>query len=269
METELNKKAVRTLYEHILNTRKFDDLEKVVSPDYLNAQGDKGIDGFAKSVMVFAHAFPDATWTIKEIIAEGNKVFVKHKVEGTHRGVFQNIAPTQKHIEGEGMAIYKLKARKIISHQVITNQLSFLQQLNVIHHTLWAPSSERVYFVDRFTMPQSSVQEFTEKMEVNRRLIRKLPGFIQDQILVREDNDGRTVILTIAAWDNQASLDNAKKIVQDEYKKSGFHPQEFYRKLHIQMERETFRYLIDLPPLDWDSTAFESCRNIPQTPAQG
>jgi predicted ester cyclase len=90
----------------------------VISEDYTNAKGEMGIEAFTQGIMAITSAFPDAKWTLLEIIAEGNKVFVKHRVQGTHKGVFQNISPTNKIISNDGMVVYKLENGKIISHQI-------------------------------------------------------------------------------------------------------------------------------------------------------
>ncbi|MCZ8217248.1 MAG: ester cyclase, partial [Cyclobacteriaceae bacterium] len=80
-----NKETIRSLYENVMNNRKFDLLNLIVSEDYVNAQGEKGGEAFKKGIMAVITAFPDARWTLTEMIAEGNKVFVKQCVEGTHK----------------------------------------------------------------------------------------------------------------------------------------------------------------------------------------
>ena len=139
----INKAVTRNLYENILNNRKFELMNSVVSEDYSNIQGEKGIEGFKKGIIAITKAFPDAKWTLTEIVAEGNKVFVKQKVEGTHKEQFQNIAPTNRSISNEGAAIYEFKEGKIINHQIQTDRLGFLQQLGVLPVDLTVLSQEK------------------------------------------------------------------------------------------------------------------------------
>ena len=76
---------------------------------------------------------------------------------------------------------------------------------------------------------------FKEKLDYNRAFIKKIEGFIEDNVIVKK-NDSTTIYLTtIAVWQNQESLDNAKKMVQDEYKRIGFNPKEFNKNLNIEM----------------------------------
>jgi len=240
MQTESNKRIIQNLYENALNKRDFGKFDVLISKNYTNPKGDKGVDGIKKNIMDFIQAFPDAKWTLTEIIAEGDKVFVKQKVEGTHKGIFQNIPPTGQFISNEGMGIYELKDGKIISHQILTNQLGFLQQLGVIPKTISETKSNAIYFVDRFTMPKASFPEFFERMEMNRSFIRNLEGFISDEKMIKDEQNGNIAVITVAIWDNQKALDNAKFKVQEHYQKIGFNPKELYEKLDIQMQREIF-----------------------------
>lgn len=241
METERNKNVIKNLYENILNKRNFFQLKDVISENYSNPKSGNGIEGFQRTVQNFISAFPDIKWTLTEIVAEGNKVFVKQFAEGTQKGVFQNIKPTNKNTKTEGMGIYELKDGKIISHQILTNQLSFLQQLDVIPETILSIDNNSVFFVDRFMMPKSSFQEFVKRMEINRNFIRKIDGFIRDEKMIKEEENGQIIVMTIAIWKNEEYLENAKKLVQEEYKKTNFNPTELYEKLNITMNREIFK----------------------------
>ncbi|WP_428742413.1 ester cyclase [Tenacibaculum sp.] len=244
MKAESNKKVIQNLYNNVLNQRNFQEFTSVISKNYSNHQGEKGVNGFKKNIMNFIHAFPDAKWALTDIMAKDDKVFVKQKVTGTHKGIFQNIQPTNQLITNEGMGIYELKDGKIISHQIQTNQLDFLQQLGVIPKKISPFDSNTIFFVDRFTMPKSSFSDFFEKMEMNRNFIRNLEGFISDEKMIKEEENGNITVMTVAIWENQKSLNNAKALVLNEYQKTGFNPSEFYKKLNITMQREIFKNTI-------------------------
>ncbi|HET9486206.1 MAG TPA: hypothetical protein VFO54_02180, partial [Chryseosolibacter sp.] len=64
MNTTVNKEAIDDLYENILNNRRFELLDSLVSKDYTNSQGEKGIEAFKKGVVAITKAFPDARWTL-------------------------------------------------------------------------------------------------------------------------------------------------------------------------------------------------------------
>jgi predicted ester cyclase len=72
-----------------------------------------GPDGVRKGYKFWIKAFPDNHAELVDIIAEGDKVVVRTIAEATHLGEFQNIAPTNKKIEIEGISIYRLSEGKI------------------------------------------------------------------------------------------------------------------------------------------------------------
>jgi steroid delta-isomerase-like uncharacterized protein len=243
MDTTVNKKVIGNLYENVLNNREFELLDSLVSKDYKNTQGEKGIEAFKKGIVAITKAFPDAKWTVTEIVAEGNKVFVKQHVKGTHKEQFQNIAATGRSISNEGTAIYEFKEGKIISHQIQTDRLGFLQQLGVLPNDVAGPSQEKdyVYFVDKFSIPKNAIEEFTRKMHYNRNLIKSLHGFIKDEAIAYRDTTGDLTLMTIAIWQNQECLDKAKMLVQADYEKIHFSPGEFTQRLNIKMERQLYK----------------------------
>lgn len=139
---KVNKDIIHILYEDIMNKRKFDLLKNVVAEDYANAQGENGFDAFKKGIVAVIDAFPDAKWSVAEIIAEKDKVFVKHQVQGTHKGTFQNIPATNHAISNVGMVIYEFKNGKIVNHQIQTDRFSFFQQLGILPKNFPATKSE-------------------------------------------------------------------------------------------------------------------------------
>ncbi|MFT3825168.1 MAG: ester cyclase [Chitinophagaceae bacterium] len=243
MQTNTNKEAIRNLYENILNNGKFDLLGNIISGEYTNAQGAKGVEGFKKTVTDLRNAFPDAKWTLTAIVAEADRVFIKQKMEGTHKGIFQGITPTDKIVTTEGTVLYDFKDGKIIHSQVLTDRFGFLQQLGVIPADLLSlarKSSETIYFVDRFTIPAGSFNEFMSRTTYNRDFIKHLEGFVKDEVMVSKDSTGNIVVMTVAAWLNKDYLEAAKKKVQEEYARIGFDPQVFCSQLGITMERQVY-----------------------------
>src|SRR5574340_1265209 len=198
MEILNTKEKIWFLYDSILNTKQFEKLTQVISVEYTNQLGEKGVEGFQKSILGLATAFPNAHWTIEEIICENNKVVVKQKFTGTQTNKFQNISPTNKLVSVDGIATYQLKSGKIIRSQIQTDRLGFLQQLGVIPQNVSVANENIVYFVDKFFIPESSLDEFSERMKYNRTFIANLPGFIKDEVIGKTDGEGNVVIVTIA-----------------------------------------------------------------------
>lgn len=97
------------------------------------------------------------------------------------------------------------------------------------------------FFIDQFFVPEKAKAEFTERMMINRNLISNLPGFIEDAVYDRMDEQGNLICLTVAAWENEDAVKNAKEVVQAEYKRAGFDLPAMLERLGIKMERGLFR----------------------------
>lgn len=127
-----NKEALRKLYEQCFNKKNMGLLQELISVDYVGASGEKGVAGFEKPIAALIKAFPDIEWKVEELIGEGDKVVLRQEWKGTHSAQFGNFAATGKTISNNGLAIYEFKDGKIVSTQIMTDRLGFLQQLGVV-----------------------------------------------------------------------------------------------------------------------------------------
>lgn len=242
METQ-NAVAIRNLYEVILNERKLELLDNLISEKYTNTQGGVGVNGFKKGIIEVLHAFEDAQWVVEELMAQANKVMVRQRLLGTHTGHYQGISPTGISVNSEGFGIYEFENGKIINHLIQTDRLGFLQQLGALPKdisTLTQSGESTVFFIDKFIIPNDAMDLFINQMQYNRAFIMNLSGFITDYVLSRQAQNGNLELVTVAVWKDQKSLDNAKNLVQEEYKRIGFNPHAFLQELSITMERQQY-----------------------------
>lgn len=242
------KDLVIFLYDSIFNKRQFEKLPEIISDNYTNPFGGKGSDGFKKSIIDLVNAFPDGHWIIEEIIAEGTKVVVKQKFKGTQKNQFQTIKPTNNKVSVDGIATYEIENKRIVKSQVQTDRLAFLQQLGSLPLDLSNVSnakedSNTVYFIDKVSIPKRSRDEFMKQMKATNTIIKTLPGYIRGEMFEQFKSDGNSVILTIAVWENEEKLNMAKVSIQNEFKRIGFNPMEFFNRLNIKMEREEYTNL--------------------------
>lgn len=78
--------------------------------------------------MMFA-AFPDMHFTVRQQIAEGDKVLTHKTFHGTHRGPFMGIPATGKEVSVEVMDIFTVTDGRIAEHWTVSDMLGMLQQL--------------------------------------------------------------------------------------------------------------------------------------------
>ncbi len=74
--------------------------------------------------------------TIEDIIAEGDKVWVRFKATGTHKGEYRGLAPTGKKITVMGVDIYRIVNGKVVeTGWIVEDTLDLYKQLGVIEYT--------------------------------------------------------------------------------------------------------------------------------------
>lgn len=99
------------------------------------------------------------------------------------------------------------------------------------------------YFIDKFLVPKQGIDEFRQRTAANRAFIHKLPGFIEDAVYERNDENGDLVVITVAQWQSEEAVNRAKAAVQEYYKQIGFNPPEMIARLKIQMDRGIYTKL--------------------------
>lgn len=89
-----------------------------------------GIEGVKRAYQIFWDAFPDTRHVIEDVIAEGDKVVIRLRAQGTHTGPLMGIAPTGKQVTMTGIAVYRLVDGKIVERWV-EQSTGVLAQLGV------------------------------------------------------------------------------------------------------------------------------------------
>jgi heme-degrading monooxygenase HmoA len=103
------------------------------------------------------------------------------------------------------------------------------------------PTGNEVCLIDKFFVPKNAIEEFTQRMNYNRNFIGHLPGFIGDKIYKQTDEEGGLNIITIATWESQQHINEARNAIQSEYERIGFNMAEFVGRLNIKVERGIYK----------------------------
>lgn len=134
--SETNKTISRRLVEEAFNQGKYDVIEELVAPTFVNhdpATGDmKGPQGAREQIELYRSAFPDLKITIEEQIAEGDLVATRWTAKGTHKGELMGIAPTGKESTVTGLTIDKIKDGKIVESWNNWDTLGMMRQLGAV-----------------------------------------------------------------------------------------------------------------------------------------
>jgi steroid delta-isomerase-like uncharacterized protein len=129
--SEENKALVQRSWE-IANQERLDE---VYPPDvvwHMPEQELRGIEEAKQYVSTFLGAFPDASFSVEDLIAEGDKVVSRFTARGTHQGETEEFGPpTGRQFEQEGITIHRIEDGKIVEEWSQYDNLSILQQLGL------------------------------------------------------------------------------------------------------------------------------------------
>ena len=89
-------------------------------------------EALIEHIEFFESVFPLYEIFAHEMLAEGNKVMVKAGFRGRHEGEFNGIPPTYKIVELTSAIVYEIENNKIISHWLVADQMTLMEQLGVM-----------------------------------------------------------------------------------------------------------------------------------------
>ena len=87
-----------------------------IAADYLGHMGAAAMDRaeLERVERRFCAAFPDAYYTIDDLIAEGDRVVLRTTTCATHQEEFEGIPPTGRAVEFTGLVVYRIAGDKIV-----------------------------------------------------------------------------------------------------------------------------------------------------------
>lgn len=136
MSVEQNKTVVRRYYDEVLNRGHIAGLDEIATDDYVEndpfpGQGN-GLADLKARVSTLLTAFSPCTFTIQDVVAEGDRVVVHWRSSGNHSGEFLGMPPTNRDYTINGIDIHRLSGGRMAEHWHVVDQLSQLQQLGMI-----------------------------------------------------------------------------------------------------------------------------------------
>ena len=112
-----------------------DLFDEFVSPDYFDHTNQVGREGLKQLMNMAFKAFPDWHEAIEDIIAEGDRVWVRVNYMGTHIGEWMGLAPTDEKVTAMAVDIYRIVNAKLVEYWNVTDQLDFLKRIGAIEYT--------------------------------------------------------------------------------------------------------------------------------------
>jgi steroid delta-isomerase-like uncharacterized protein len=135
MSTEDNQAKSRRFFEDVWNQGNLAVVDELVAATFVDHglfPPVQGLEALKHYVGMYRTAFPDAHFTIEDIISEGDKVVARFTATGTHQGTLLGIAPTGKQVTVTGINITRYEKGKVVEGWNNFDTLGMLQQLGAV-----------------------------------------------------------------------------------------------------------------------------------------
>jgi len=117
-----NKAVVQRYYSEVINGRKLDLTEDFFADERLAA-------GIRKGCFSYFESFPDLHASIDELISEGDHVFCRSTITGTHDGEYKGIPATGRHMATECAEVFRVVDGQFAGYWCLTNVAGLMRQL--------------------------------------------------------------------------------------------------------------------------------------------
>lgn len=133
-DTERNMEVLRRVIEEGFGKGNLAALDEVVAPEFVEHQ--PGLpptrEGLKAAIAGLRRVFPDLTFTIEDMTADGDKVWGLFRARGTHRGEMMGLPPTGKSMEITVIDVIRVQNGQLVEHWGVPDRFSQLEQLGLL-----------------------------------------------------------------------------------------------------------------------------------------
>ena len=135
--TEAKKAIVHRYFSEIMSQGNLAIINELMTEDFIIRISSlhepfRGHEGMKQFVSGLRTAFPDITFKVENLIAEGDKIACHFTSISTHQAEFAGIPATGKEVKDQGSDIFSFANGKIAEILVNENALGLMQQLGAI-----------------------------------------------------------------------------------------------------------------------------------------
>jgi steroid delta-isomerase-like uncharacterized protein len=135
MSSVENKAVIQRMFDAI-NANDLEGVTELLTDDATVHTGIPGIppgkDGFRGFVGLYLQAFPEQHVDVHELLAEGDRVLVRHTHHVTHGGDFAGLPPSGKQAVIDGLELFRVRDGRVAEMWHQDDLLSLMQQLGAI-----------------------------------------------------------------------------------------------------------------------------------------
>ncbi|HVZ38314.1 MAG TPA: ester cyclase [Candidatus Kapabacteria bacterium] len=136
MSLASNKEVARQFVEDIWGKGDLNLAEQLIAADVVDNNPMPGLppgrDGHNAMLTIVRAAFPDATFTLDQVVAEDDKVVDHWTMRATHAGPFMGIPATGRPVVLRGVDILRIENGQIAEFWHIEDIVGVLGQLGVL-----------------------------------------------------------------------------------------------------------------------------------------
>ena len=104
--------------------------DEVLAPNYVNRMTGTGLAAFKGMLSGMSTALSDVRFEIDDLVAEGDSVVARWKMEATHTGSLMGETPTGKRVSSRGLTYYRLVNGQIVEDDPMSSP-DLLQALGI------------------------------------------------------------------------------------------------------------------------------------------
>jgi predicted ester cyclase len=133
MSAQQNQAAMRQVIAEAFNKGNYEILREHFNPDFIEHQFGlhPTIEGVQGDIQFLRTAFPDFKLTIEDMVADGDKVWVRMTARGTNSGGFMG-PPNGKSFEIAVFDQVRFQDGKIVEHWGSPDRFAMLAQLGML-----------------------------------------------------------------------------------------------------------------------------------------
>jgi predicted ester cyclase len=127
------KGIVTRLVDEVINGGNTRLLPDLLDPEHVthDPTGDLyGPEGMRIDIAGYRTAFPDLRMTTEDLVADGDRVARRFRLEGTHAGSFMGIPPSGQRVALGGIAIHRFDSGRLVETWLSYDCLGLLRQLD-------------------------------------------------------------------------------------------------------------------------------------------
>jgi steroid delta-isomerase-like uncharacterized protein len=133
--SEAHKALAMRMYNEVISQGDLAALDDMIHDDFVEHEEMPGLptdkSAPAAFVTMFRSAFPDLQASVEDILQDGDKLVVRARMSGTHKGEFMGMPPTDNKFDIQAIDIVEFRDDKVIAHWGVIDAAAMMGQLGV------------------------------------------------------------------------------------------------------------------------------------------